>query len=666
LDASDSVTAAPLMLGRYELGKIEGAELLTDPASIPRSFTEAPELAALVQQGKLPPVGERIGQDPIVLKPVHSIGTYGGTLRRGFISANRSGPDEELFLSGPDSLLWWNYESTLIVPNIARGFQLSDDAKTLTIQLRRGMRWSDGAPFTADDILFWYEDMYLNTQLIPAPHPRMQLFGEPIVIEKVDRYTVRFVSPGPHPLLPRILAIHSGLNGQASEIGGAEGMGVFAPKHYLSRLHPRYAPGGQTAVDGMATNAGFPDWASFFMARNDWTQNADLPVVTPWTVVRGKEKRTQNWVLERNPYSIWVDTEGNQLPYLDRISASAAESVKVMNERAAAGEYDFQSNVFAQLLPTLKENEAKGRYRVFLSPNEGNTAGIRLNLAYEADPIIGDLIRTVEFRRALAIAIDRDEISEAFFSGMAPPNSIAPYEGDPYFPGPEYRTRWATTDVGEANRLLDEIGLDDRDPDGYRLRSDGERVCLECTCQINFSDLAGIAEMVKRQWKQIGIDMSIHTVSPAQSAERANANQIQIAVFNQGSEDPFIYPDELFPSSFMGFSGAFGPPYIRWFLSGGEEGSEPPAKMREVMELWRKGFAAPDAERVPIGKKMYEVLVDEVFGIGLLGSGLGSYGVYVAKTNLGNVPARHTNVLSAPGNTFPMTFYFDQGGRASL
>lgn len=656
----------PEMLGRYELAKIEGAELITDPARVPTSFAEAPELAALVQEGKLPPVADRIGQDPLVLKPVHSIGTYGGTLRRGFMSANRSGPDEELFLSGPDSLLWWNYESTEVVPNLARDFELSEDATTLTILLRRGMHWSDGAPFTADDVMFWYEDVYLNKQLMPEPHRRMVLFGEPIVIEKIDAHAVRFVSPGPNPLLPRVLAIHSGLNGQASEIGGAEGMGAFAPRHYLSRFHPKFAPGGQAAVDEMAMDAGFPDWPSFFLARNDWTQNAELPVLTPWTVVRGKEKRTEHWVLERNPYSIWVDTEGNQLPYLDRISASAAESIKVVNERAVAGEYDFQSNIFAQLLPSLKENEAEGRYRVFLSPNEGNSAGIRLNLAYEADPVIGALLRNVDFRRALAIAVDRDEISKAFFSDMAPPNSIAPYEGDPYFPGPEYRTRWATTDVAEADQLLDKIGLAERDAEGYRLRTDGQRLCLEVTCQINFSDLAGIAEMVKGQWKRIGVDMEIHTVSSAESAERANANEIQIAVFNQGSEDPFIYPDELFPSSFMGFSGVFGPPYIRWFLSDGRQGKEPPPKMREVMELWRKGYTALDEERVTIGKRMYEILVDEVFGIGLLGSGLGSYGVSVAKEELANVPARVANVLVAPGNTYPMTFYFDQGGRASL
>jgi peptide/nickel transport system substrate-binding protein len=220
-----------------------------------------------VQRGTLPPVAERIGLDPLVLRPVHGIGTYGGTLHRAFRTDSRSGPDEELFASGPDRWLWIDFTYTNLVPNIARGYELSNDAKALTILLRRGMHWSDGAPFTSDDVLFWYEDIYLNTRLIPTPHPRMQLFGEPIVIEMVDRYAFRFVSPGPNPLLPRILATRCGISGHASDLGGADGMGGYAPKHYLAQFHPKHATGGQAAVDKMAAEAGFADWASFFKAQ---------------------------------------------------------------------------------------------------------------------------------------------------------------------------------------------------------------------------------------------------------------------------------------------------------------------------------------------------------------------------------------------------------------
>ena len=654
-----SAVAAPRKLGRYELGKIEGAELITDPSRFPRTFKEAAGLAALVQEGKLPPVAERIGQDPLVLKPVHSVGKYGGTLRRGFITSGRSTPDEEYEASGPDGLLWWDYKCSKVVPNIARGFELSSDAKTLTIRLRRGMRWSDGAPFTADDILFWYEDMYLNNQIVPGPHRTLLINFKPVVIEKADTETIRFVSPEPYPLLPEILATRGALSGQASAWGGANGMGGYAPKHYLSRFHPRYAPGGQAAVDRMAADAGFSNWGAFFKARNDWAVNADLPVLTPWKAVKGKEITTRNFVLERNPYSIWVDTDGNQLPYIDRISMSAAESNEIVNLRATAGEYDFQANrLRAENLAAIKEGEKQGGYEVHLSPELTNVVSIRLNLAYEADHVIGDLIRTADFRRALALGIDREQISAAFFQGMSAPNTIAPRKAHDQFPGTEYQTLWATKDVETANRMLDALGLDTRDAEGYRQRKDGRRLRLEATCMVSKHDFPAIAEMIGQQWKQIGVDLTVNIVSGALAMERANTNQVQLTVFATGSENLFVYPDEVFPCSMDGFSGSFGPPHIRWFQTGGTEGKEPPARMREVMELWRKGFQASEAERTAIAKEIYRIIVEEAFVVGLLGSGIGSYGFYIAKTNLGNVPASVWNAGTAPLNTFPMTFYF--------
>jgi peptide/nickel transport system substrate-binding protein len=656
-------------LGRYEIGRIESAEVVTDPARFPTAFQEAPELAAQVQRGTLPPVAERIGRDPLVLDPVHGIGTYGGTLRRGFHSPDlhHSEPDEEFFASGPDSWFAWDHTYSRIVPNIARAFELSEDATALTILLRRGMHWSDGAPFTADDVRFWYEDLYLNQELVPEPHANLLLFGEPIVIEEVDRYTVRFVSPGPNPLLPDLLASRCAISGQAVEIGGAEGMGGYAPRHYLSRFHPTYAPGGRTAIDRLAADAGFPDWAALLKARNDWTQNADLPVLTPWTVVEGNEKPTGNLVLQRNPYSIWVDTEGNQLPYLDRVSMSNAQSFEDINLRAAAGEYDLQDNeLWATHLAHLKANEAQAGYQVHVNPYFNNGTALRFNLAYEADPVIGDLIRTTDFRRALALGIDRDEINDVFFEGMAEPNSIAPSDGNRYFPGPEYRTLWATTDVATANAMLDALGLDRRDAEGYRLRPDGQRLRLTFRGLASYADFAAIAELVGRQWTRIGVDATV-VREPTATDEGTNdketrLGEIQLAVFAAGSEDVFLYPDETFPSSMDGLCGVMGPPYVRWFLTGGAEGKEPPEEMVEVMDLWRKGYVTLDeAERTAVGARIHAIIIEEAFAIGILRGGIGPYGMYVAKTNLGNVPARVVNAMTGTLNMYPMTFYFLEG-----
>mgnify|MGYP003693941961 CR=1 FL=1 len=126
------------------VGKLEGAELISDPAAVPKQFKEAPQLAELVKQGKLPPVQDRIPQEPLVIKPVKEIGKYGGTWRRGF-----TGPgdvENGNRINASDKLLFWDYTGTKIVPSVAKAVDMSADGKVYTIKLRKGMKWSDGAP----------------------------------------------------------------------------------------------------------------------------------------------------------------------------------------------------------------------------------------------------------------------------------------------------------------------------------------------------------------------------------------------------------------------------------------------------------------------------------------------------------------------------------------
>ena len=135
------------------IGKLEGPEVVTDPAKFPRSLKEAPQLAALVKAGKLPPVAERVGQDPLVIKPLHEIGKYGGAWRGGF-----TGPADfwngYRCCSGPDHLMFWDYTGDKVMPNLARGLEMQDGGRAWLLHLRRGMKWSDGKPFTADDFVF--------------------------------------------------------------------------------------------------------------------------------------------------------------------------------------------------------------------------------------------------------------------------------------------------------------------------------------------------------------------------------------------------------------------------------------------------------------------------------------------------------------------------------
>jgi peptide/nickel transport system substrate-binding protein len=174
-------------------------------------------------------------------------------------------------------------------------------------------------------------------------------------------------------------------------------------------------------------------------------------------------------------------------------------------------------------------------------------------------------------------------------------------------------------------------------------------------------DNPGVARLIIEQWTRIGVEAVLFEATDiAAAADRPSRNLVQLTVFGIGGEDPFVYPDEVFPSAEFGYQGTFGVPFIRWFLTDGREGKEPPATMREVMALWRKGYVAPRDERIEIGKQMYRILIDEVYGIGLFGVGIANYGAYIAKTSLGNIPASVPNYGCGPGTMYPMTFYFKE------
>jgi peptide/nickel transport system substrate-binding protein len=633
----------------------EGGRVILDPTQFPRTFQESPVLAALVRQGRLPPIRERIGQDPLVIAPLQEIGRYGGTLRRAFI-----GPGDQTslprFSAGPDSFLYWDYEWQTLLPNIARGFEFSHDNRTLTLFLRRGMRWSDGAPFTADDVLFWYEDLYRDRRVVSRPSANLKMDDEEVRIEKVDAATVQFVAPKSYPLLGELLAGYTDIAGPS--VYGRFAMGGFAPKHYLSQFHARYR--SEAEVRRAAHEAGFANWALYLKNRNDSCVNPELPVVTPWRVV--SPINTQVFALERNPYSIWVDTAGNQLPYIDRIRHSYASGPDAINFMACAGELDFQDrHLNVSKLPFLLVNRRRSNYEVYLDPMQGTDLGLRINLSYREDPYIGGLLGNAGFRRALSLGIDRDAINESFMLGTGSPSATVPIPGSRYFPGPEWVHRWATLDVERANQLLDGLGLRSRDTEGFRQRADGGgRLRLVCECFLAHFDYPAVAEVVKEQWRLIGVDLRVQIVDDNLWFQRCQAGIIQTTLQSTDCEDPLTFPEKLFPFSIEGPAALTGLEFARWFQSSGTAGRRPPTEIMEMMNLWRKAREAGNEERIQLGREIIRRHVDLVLTVGLISGGLSSYGIRVAKTRLGNVPRRVINSLCvrAPLNALPMTFFY--------
>jgi peptide/nickel transport system substrate-binding protein len=639
------------------IGKLEGPEVVTDPAKQPTRFNEAPQLAALVKAGKLPPVAERVGQDPLVIRPLHEIGKYGGAWRRGF-----TGPADfwngYRCCSGPDHLLFWDFTGDKVTPNIAKGYEMQDGGRTLVLHMRRGMKWSDGKPFTGDDVIFWFEDIYRNKDLVPTPSAAMAINGKQGAIEKVDAYTVKFKFPEPYFMLPDMLAGSTDLGGQAWR--GALGLGGYAPAHYLKQFHPKYA--GQAEVDKKVKDLKFDSWVRMFLFKNDWSLNPELPVVSPWKTVT--PANTATWTLERNPYSVFVDTAGNQLPYIDRVVLTLAENLEVINLRALAGEYDLQErHLDLAKVPVFLENQQKSGYKLYLDPGDyGGDMIIKFNLSYEADPEIAKWMNTTDFRRALSLGIDRDQINETFWLGTGTPGSVVPVDSNKYNPGPQYRKLWATLDVKKANAMLDKIGLEKKDAEGYRLRTDGKgRLRIEImTLGGQFLQFTQIAEMVREQWKKIGIDLTVQEVERSLALKRTAANEQQLGAWNNdGSEHLFTFPLHVFPFEIAAVASS-GPLYAKWFQSAGTQGKEPPARMKELMEKFKRAYGVPEKERIELGKEVWKIAADEVYNIGVIGMGPASMGVRVVKTNMGNIPSRQYNSPDGktPSISRPVTFFW--------
>jgi peptide/nickel transport system substrate-binding protein len=219
---------------------------------------------------------------------------------------------------------------------------------------------------------------------------------------------------------------------------------------------------------------------------------------------------------------------------------------------------------------------------------------------------------------------------------------------------------WSTLDPKQANELLDKAGLAKKDGEGFRLRQDGKgRLRIEVTTYGGqFVQYTKIMEMIKSHWKAIGIDLDVKEVERSLGETRAAANELQLYTWNNdGSEHLFTFPGHVFP--FDGNS-AGGPLIGKWFQSAGTQGKEPPAKLKELMEKWRKAFGVPEAERVQLGKEVWKIAIDECFTIGVVGLGGAANGVRIVKNNVGNVPGRHYNSPDGktPGTSRPVTFFF--------
>lgn len=615
------------------------------PASLPHTpkpqYAEAPMLAGSVVQGQLPPVDERLPEEPLVINPWEQIGEYGGTWHR-LVTDERN----DLCLNHRltyECLVRYNIDGTQIIPNVAKSWSISPDGSSFDFRLRKGMKWSDGNPFTANDLVFHFEAELHNPELELSFPAWLKTNGNPGHLERIDDYTVHYEFSQPHGLFMYLMPSSPGLSLTA------------APAHYMCQFHPAHADADKLAQ--MAHQAGWEDWVEYYQQKRHPALNPERPVMAAWQITAVAPQ--QPMVAIRNPYYWKVDSAGNQLPYIDRIEFKLVADAAACNAQAMAGETDMQMRhiSFYHYLE-YEQRQVQGDYRILLwTPSKPTDTCIYPNVVHQ-DPEIRWILADKRFRRALSLGINRQEIIDEVYLGMAEPRQIAPLPSSPFYDEAQ-ATNLLAHDPGRANELLDEMGLLRRDQDGYRLRPDGQRLKLRFEHADHFATWQPIGDLLSKHWRQLGLDVENIQYVREEYQAHTEANKHDIGCWNGTSGfNPLIDPRSWLP--YNSGSSLHAVPYARWYESGGAEGEEPTGDLREVCDLYDriKVTVEPD-EQVALWLAIMALNRENLWTIGISTDGPQPV---IVKSWFRNVPATAVSDfnLLTPGNTMPEQYFIRQ------
>jgi peptide/nickel transport system substrate-binding protein len=609
-------------------------------------YKEAPILAEQVKAGKLTPVDQRLPSEPLVVPVVERIGQYGGVWRRAFLGPADANNYVRVVY---DALVRHSPDGGKIEPKIAAGWESSRDFKQWTIKLRPGSRWSDGAPFTADDVVFWYKDVLLNKDLMPSlPSWMKNADGTPAVVEKVSATAVRWTYKQPNTLV---------LTALANADGGDRTYAAFLPAHYLKKFHPTYAK--KEDLDKLVAADGFKTWTELFAARNAPPENPERPTMAAWVPVT--RVSDQIFTLRRNPYFVGVDPSGNQLPYLDEVRFTFFADIQALNLAAIAGDFDMQErHIQMTNYPVFKENEKTGKYRVITWPTFGGAdAVVMLNQTYKADAEIGKLMATREFRVALSHAINRDQIKESVFLGLGEARQGVPSPGHPYYPGDQYAKKYTEFRPDEANKMLDALGLTKRDGDGIRQLPSGKRVVLELSVVPAFAAWPDVAQLVAKDWEKVGVKTVVQLRERALHFRMRDNNELMVEMWNEDTTGfPFTGNAKFDPRNSPILT--LGPLFTRWLETKGKEGVEPTAPVKRIIEIVDQAKTVGVEQQGKLAQELFRIWVDNLWEIGTVGRTPMVQGVVVTSARFHNVPTTLGNdwPLRSPGNARPEQFFF--------
>ncbi|MBX7145825.1 MAG: ABC transporter substrate-binding protein [Alphaproteobacteria bacterium] len=609
------------------------------------SYQEAPSLKVKVDQGVLPRLLERLPTNPAIATlpwPNQTPGSYGGVLTTLGITSK-----DTRLMTVYSNVRLINYDKDFnLVPDLLESFDVQDN-KIFTFHLRSNHRWSDGYPFTTEDFRYYWEDIANNEDLSPnGPPLNFLVKGEKPKVEIIDDTTIRYSWNNPN-------------NNFLPMLAGPNPLYLYRPSHYLKKFHKNYTKAED--LDLLIKQERFRNWAPLHnrkdnMYRND---NPDLPTLDPW--VLSTKPPADRFVFIRNPYYYKIDPEGHQLPYIDEVIWNITDN-KIVPAKVAAGEVLLQARYLRfDNYTFLKESEKRGIYKVNLWKNStGSAMALYPNLNIN-DKIWHDLFNQVNFRRALSLGIDRHEINQIIYYGLAEEGANTILQQSPLFKD-TYKKKWATYDPAMANKLLDDLGLNKKNDEGIRLLKDGRplEIIVEAAGQV--PEEIDILQLIGDSWKKIGIKIFIKSLERDYFRNRIFSGQTMLSVWTgleNGLPNTSFSPAELAPTSQQHLQ---WPKWGQYFETNGESGQpvrDPEAqKLMDLLDLWYK--ATSSSEKESIWHQMLEIFSDQVYSIGTVSE---TPQPIVISKKLHNIPEQ--GIYSwEPGGYIgmynPDTFWFDQ------
>lgn len=582
-------------------------------------LVETPYYAEMVEAGTLPPIAERLPAEPLVTKiegSGRSIGKPGGELHT---LVRREREVRLMVVYGYARLVAYD-RAYRIKPDILKAIDV-EGGRIFTLHLRKGHKWSDGHPFTAEDFRYYWEDVANNEELSPAGPPvDMLVEGMPPKFEVIDEQTVRYTWAKPNPFF-------------LANLAGASPLFIYRPAHYLKRFHIQYAD--MDALKAKIATSGRRNWAALHNSLDNLYKfdNPALPTLQPW--MNTSPMPSTRFVGVRNPYYHRIDERGQQLPYLDRLILSVTDS-KLIPAKSASGETDLQARGLSfSDFTVLKENEERSRYKVNLwSGGDGAHLALYPNLNV-ADKVWRTVMRDVRFRHALSLAIDRSLINNTLYFGLALESNNTALPDSPLFK-PEYQTAWAEHDPERANKLLDEMGLG-RGEGSTRRLPDGRKLELIVETAGESTEETDVLELIRDNWRQIGIDTFVKPSQREVFRNRIFAGETLMSIWSgyaNGLPTASMSPAELAPIAQIDLQ---WPKWGQYYETSGKVGEPPdmPAA-KELLELYRAWIDSDsEEEKGKIWQRMLEIHAQETFVIGIIA---GVPQPVVVRNGLRNVP----------------------------